>query len=96
MGVQELTDKKLEYILKEMFTRVGSTYSEEFCTQPDWFLKYTWTREEQHDFTDWLITYLRKSCRWSKVLATKEASWLVLYLGWKTTENTGETNAIQD
>lgn len=51
--------KNLDLILKEMFSRVGL---KRVNTKPkNWFLKHSWTEEEQEDFRKWLVKYLMEN-----------------------------------
>lgn len=54
-------EKQLEPILTEMFARVNDIYSPDKVNTEDWFLKHTWTLEQQSDFEKWLSDYLYKN-----------------------------------
>jgi hypothetical protein len=81
------TDK----ILKEMFSRVGVKKVD--TSKPDWFLKHSWTAEEEIYFINWLTDYLmeHKEARQEimrfpfkdKKELRKFAQWFVLNYGWK-------------
>jgi hypothetical protein len=50
--------KHLNIILEKMFDSVGVIFTEDFCKTPNWFMKYSWTREQEDTFRKWLIEYL--------------------------------------
>ena len=53
--------ENLEFIIKEMFKRVGADYDSADLEDPDWFRKHTWTKEEQEQFSLWLKQYLKNN-----------------------------------
>ena len=85
--------EELKTILNEMCSRVGANPEEIDFKSSDWYLKYTWTEEEQADFIKWLADFLhtnnkarklfniigssKKSCNHGAMLFN-------LYYGWKT------------
>jgi hypothetical protein len=54
-------NKQLKEILTEMFLRVNQKFSEDLVKEPDWYLEFTWTEQEQEDFKKWLIEYLKNN-----------------------------------
>lgn len=52
--------KHIERVLKEMFKRVGQTYSKKKVSKEGWYMKHSWTEKEQDKFSDWLVEYLYK------------------------------------
>lgn len=78
----KLTKENLNEILTEMFRVVGGEYSEEVVKEEEWYLKYKWTHDQQNEFEKWLINYIKKTCKVSKKLATKEAGWFIFNFGW--------------
>lgn len=81
----------LDKILKEMFSRVGAKKVD--TSKPDWFLKYSWTSEEESYFVNWLTDYLmeHKEAREqlmkfplkNKKAVRDFACWFVFDYGWK-------------
>lgn len=85
--------KELKTILNEMCSRVNANPEEIDFKSKDWYLKYTWTEEEQDDFIKWLVGFLhtnnnarklfniignsKKSCKHGAISFN-------LYYGWKT------------
>ena len=83
-GVQMmLTAKQSEEILKELFSRVGQTYSQSTVSAENWYLLHTWTMAEQDDFKLWLTRYLMKKLRMRKEFCERKAAWFILCYGWK-------------
>lgn len=54
-----MKDKLLD-VLKEMCKRVNVDYNKIDFKKPNWFLDYSWTEEEENDFSDWLVKQLSK------------------------------------
>lgn len=77
-----------EEIIPEMFRRVGKGENcvKEVCSQHDWFMKETWTPEEEKSFKDWLVVTLRTKLKMTKKLAEREAGMFLLNWGWATGE----------
>lgn len=51
-------DENLEYILKEMCSRVGRNYDDVDFNDDTWYLTSSWTKKDQDSFTKWLTNYL--------------------------------------
>ena len=83
----------INFILTEMFKRVGLEYSPSFVSDPEWYLKHEWTEEAQDDFREWLILWLKKKFHFSKAQAEREAGWIILHTGWRVKTTTEATNA---
>lgn len=71
-----------------MFNIVGENFSIDYCKQPDWYLKHSWTEEQQDKFKEWLVKYLYKNANKLDLIKNKEAcrreaSWFLLDYGWK-------------
>ena len=58
--------------------------------QPNWFMKYTTTKEEQNKFMDWGVEFLMEKKQISRKLAEIEISWFILNWG-LTLEKTEES-----
>jgi hypothetical protein len=71
----------LKIILNQMFLVVGEEYEETYTTDVDWYLRHSWTVEEEEKFKNWLISYL-KSCKMFR--PREKAEWFLLCYGWKT------------
>lgn len=54
-------NKYLIEILEEMFSRVELEFNMNFILQPEWYLKYSWTEQQEDEFIEWLIEYMLKN-----------------------------------
>lgn len=85
MAVPASKDKTTQ-IIEKMFSFVGAPYTNEFVSQPEWYLKYSWTPEREAEFKEWLIRFLRTKYHVPKHLAANEAAWFMLHCGWTTNQ----------
>lgn len=78
------SEKTAEICLREMFNRVGEKYpNEELTNQDAWWRKHTWTIEEENDFKDWMIKFVKKRHpRWTKQTIHMEVGMFLLSWGW--------------
>jgi hypothetical protein len=76
-------DKVCTECLKEMFKRVGEEYPNKLTKQKDWWMKRSWTLEEEIDFKEWMRKYLKKTCRWNAKMIDKEVGMFMLMWSWK-------------
>ena len=83
----------LKEILQEMCKRVGTNLSEIDVQHPNWFLEYSWSKEEENDFKEWLDDYLKNNKEFfksvyivpnNKASRNKAIGWFLLNYGWKT------------
>jgi hypothetical protein len=51
--------KHLNIILQEMYKRVNANFKEH-KNEDGWYIKYSWTEDEQNKFEKWLIKYMEK------------------------------------
>ena len=85
MKSQEKIDEFMDHALDMMFKAVGfDCFDEEFTKQPDWYTKREWSKEQQDEFRDWLISECRTKLRMRKKQAEVEAGFFLLSWGWKT------------
>lgn len=83
-------DEVLTACLKEMFRRVGERYpNPKLTNQHRWYAMRAWTQQEEDDFKDWMVQYLRKKMRLNIKEAQKETSWFMLMYGWALPHNDG-------
>lgn len=74
-------NKLFDECITEMFRRVGVKYRPSYCKKDGWFLKKSWSAEEEKSFMDWMRKRLRKA----KLLRPDyETSMFVLMYGWRT------------
>lgn len=85
--------EELKTILNEMCSRVNANPEEIDFKSSDWYLKYTWTEEEQDDFIKWLADFLHTNSKARKLFniignskkqCKRGAMFFNLYFGWKT------------
>ena len=79
-------------IVAEMYRFVGKDFNREDVEQdPEWFLKTTWTQQQQSSFQSWIENLLRTKYRQPKGVAQKCAAWFIFNYGFKV-EETDDTN----
>jgi hypothetical protein len=86
-------NKELKTILDEMCSRVGA--KDINFEESEWYLKHTWTKEEQEDFRNWLSDFLYNNSKARKVFSipkskkycNKASGMFILSYGWRTKEN---------
>lgn len=79
-----LEQSDIDFMLTEMFNRVGAVYTQEAVTKEDWYLTHSWSIAEQESYKMWLIKWLRSKYKiLSKKQAEREAGWIILYCGWR-------------
>lgn len=85
--------EELKTILNEMCSRVNANPEDIDFKSKDWYLKYTWTEEEQDDFIKWLADFLHTNNKARKLFnmignskkqCKRGAMFFNLYFGWKT------------
>jgi len=71
--------------LVELFKRVGLEYPDkEFTAQDDWYLKKTWTKEQEDDYRKWLHKLMKKHMKYySKRKRDDEVGLFMVCYGWK-------------
>lgn len=74
---------RIEDVLEKLFEVVGQEYSEDFCKESEWYLKYSWTEEQEESFKDWLISYIRNKDKTTIKEAKRQAGLIILNYGWK-------------
>ena len=82
-----------EYIktaLIEMCNRVGANHEDIDFMEHNWFMKYSWTKEQEEDYIKWLTKYLAPNKIRAEFVAfpritkpKKAAETFVWYCGWK-------------
>jgi len=90
-------EKLQELCLKEMFLRVGLTYPDtDFTSDPKWFCKKEWTKEEENSFRDWMVKLLYSKLKnkyWSKKRVEFSTDMFLLNYGWKYKEESEKQSA---
>ena len=82
MNVDKLSEDT-EYILKKMCEVVGADFAKVKFKSSNWYLKHTWTEEEQQDFIDWLAKFYQKRHGYTKKNSVFLANSFVGNYGWK-------------
>ena len=91
-GSLTISEEHSDEILKEMCNRVGQDYETFDFKDPQWFLKHSWTREEEEDFRIWLGKFLKKhkyvgsGTKRGQDWGYYEAGKLLGNYGWRTKE----------
>src|SRR5579862_6834429 len=59
-------------VFQQMFRVVGRVFAPEFVGSSEWYLKSSWTNEQENEFLKWVIREGMKTMRWGKRQASKE------------------------
>lgn len=51
-------NRSTKEILTKMFSIVGEEFYEEDVQESDWYMKFSWTLEQEKEFKDWMIDFL--------------------------------------
>jgi hypothetical protein len=81
--MKRLTPAQSDYVLKKMFNVVGEKFTRTYCRQPQWFLKHSWTPEQEGEYINWLEDYLVKKLKIPKYMAHDSALWHIVEYGWR-------------
>ncbi len=96
-GLKHFQNKTLETLLTEMCKRVNVDPDDIDFNEHRWFMKHTWTEEEQDEFKRWMNEYLTKNKKAVDEIAAfpnlvkhnkreliKLINWFILDFGWCT------------
>lgn len=72
----------------------GKTYKD-VLSEPDWYMKYSTTREKEEQFIAEATRILKSKLRMSKTIAEKEVSWFILQWGLTTKIDSEENTEIK-
>lgn len=83
-------NEELKIILDEMCSRVGAKDID--FEENEWYLKYSWTEEEQEDFRKWLADFFYNNSKVRRVFhiikskreCNKASGMFILNYGWRT------------
>lgn len=85
MARSQKIEDVMHLCFKEMFLRVGEIYpNEELQKDKKWYMRHSWTVEQENNFRKWMIRFLMKGMRWSKKVSEKETSFFIFNYGWTT------------
>lgn len=93
---ERISNRHLRIILCKMCSMVGADPALIDFKQDNWYMQYSWTREQEDEFREWLRAYLRKdrlafrlltgiTVR-NKILIDRFIESFLLYCGWTTKE----------
>ena len=84
----KVTDKELDEILSMMFNVVNVNFQsiKKSCRGNNWFMKHTWSKEQEQKFEQWLKKFLMKKLRMPAKMAIEYAKWFTFDYGWKYSE----------
>ncbi|MGH7972909.1 MAG: hypothetical protein ACREIC_29695 [Limisphaerales bacterium] len=70
-------------VWQRLFSEVGQIYTPEFTRQDDWFLKHTWTEEQEHAYQEWFVRTAMKDLHLPKRLAVSKSIRMLGGYGWE-------------
>jgi hypothetical protein len=86
-------DVFLELVNKQLEPH-GKCY-EDVKGDPEWYMRYKTTHEQEQEFINWGVELLRTKLRMNKKMAQNEMSWFILQ--WGLTTNTAvEVNPLNE
>ena len=87
----------LEFILREMCSRVDADPEKIDFKDDRWYMDHEWTPESEGEFGEWMAEYLRTNVKARREImefpsfkakkhCRKAAAWFIFNYGWKTTK----------
>ena len=72
-------------LINKMFEIAGHkvTYDDIKGRQDDWYTQWTMSPEQNDEWQNWGVEYLKKKFKWNKKLAQTEMAWVSLMWGLK-------------
>ena len=96
-NVQDTASEGLKIVLKKMCQMVGCEWETFDFNQEKWYSVYTWTKQQEDAFADWLEKELKKNkkirdslsrypaiVKNNSMFREKTVNWFLLDYGWKT------------
>ncbi len=85
---QDKSRQLLKELIDKMFEIAGHDLKFEDVEgrTDNWFQQYTMTEEQNKEWREWGIKYIKKKRRWNSYLAEKQMAWLDLYCGLKISD----------
>lgn len=76
-------------LINQMFIIAGYnvTYEDIKGRQDDWYTQWTMSPEQNNEWQEWGVEYLRKKFKWNKKVAQTEMAWISLMWGLKFDRN---------
>jgi hypothetical protein len=88
------TEAKFLYrVWTRFFEVVGRVYSPKFTAKPGWYLRSTWTTEQQKAFREFVIRASMEDLGLTKRRAAGKASRFIRYYGWAVDDRVAEAVA---
>lgn len=80
-----ITEKEFEHLIDKMFELAGheARYKDVKGRQDQWYLDWTMSEIEYDIWKDYVVGYLRKTLKFRKGLAEREATWFCMNYGLK-------------
>jgi hypothetical protein len=79
-------------LINKMFEIAGHnvTYEDIEGRQDDWYTQWTMSPEQNDEWQNWGVEYLKKKFKWNKKVAQTEMAWISLMWGLKFNRNPHE------
>jgi len=79
-------------LINKMFEIAGHnvTYEDIEGRQDDWYTQWTMSPEQNDEWQNWGVEYLKKKFKWNKKVAQTEMAWISLMWGLKFDRNPHE------
>ena len=76
-------------LINKMFEIAGHkvTYDDIKGRQDDWYTQWTMSPEQNDEWQNWGVEYLKKKFKWNKKVAQTEMAWVSLMWGLKFDRN---------
>jgi hypothetical protein len=74
--------KWLYNVWHRLFSDVGQVYTPEFIRDEDWFLKHSWTEEQEHAYQEWFVRTAMEELHLPKHLAVSKSVRMLGLCGW--------------
>ena len=83
-----LNEKEFNEVMSKMFEAVGAKFYsiKRSCKGDQWFMKYSWTEDQEKEFRKWLTKYVIKKLGIQPQLADKMVTMFLFEYGWKYKE----------
>jgi hypothetical protein len=85
---QDKSRQLLKELIDKMFEFAGHDLKFEDVEgrTDNWFQQYTMTEEQNKEWREWGVKYIKKKRRWNNYLAERQMAWLDLYCGLKISD----------
>lgn len=94
MNKREKQKEVFVELINKQLAPFNATYSD-VVKDPEWFMRYKVTKEQESAFIEWGVNLIRKKLRLSKAMAEKEMSWFILQWGLTTNQNDFNKEALE-